>query len=264
MANESDRSDKATVGRVFAKSALGTVNLVVAGAAAVGAAALHSVPVLALGGVAYAALVAWDLVTPAFWRKARAPEAEKLPDPSDLTDQSLRELVRSLEAGRERLDQVLAETPDEVKGHLGGVMASMVEMETGAARLVKRAEELGRYLATTDRAPVEQEIRSLADKARAARDAETRAEYEGARATRQEQLRALDDIAAARERVIANLVRTVATLEGLPPKVVRMRALDAQAMDALSGSISDELEHINGDMKVFEETLRSLGETVHA
>ena len=75
MANESDRSDKATVGRVFAKSALGTVNLVVAGAAAVGAAALHSVPVLALGGVAYAALGAWDLVTPAFWRKARAPEA---------------------------------------------------------------------------------------------------------------------------------------------------------------------------------------------
>ena len=72
------------------------------------------------------------------------------------------------------------------------------------------------------------------------------------------------DIAAARERVVASLARMTATIEGLPPKIVRMKALDAQAMDALSGSMSDELARINGDMLVFEETLQSLGESMTA
>ena len=63
---------------------------------------------------------------------------------------------------------------------------------------------------------------------------------------------------------LANLTRMVATLEALPPKVVRMRALDAQAMDALSGTMNDELERINGDIKAFEETLQSLGESITA
>ena len=168
------------------------------------------------------------------------------------------------ERGRERLDEVIAETPDEVKGHLGGVMSSMTEMEAGAARLVTRAEELGRYLATTDAEPVRREIHSLAEKARGSRDPQTRASYESAKGMREEQLRALDDIAAARERVVASLARMTATIEGLPPKIVRMKALDAQAMDALSGSMSDELARINGDMLVFEETLQSLGESMTA
>ncbi len=50
---------------------------------------------------------------------------------------------------------------------------------------------------------------------------------------------------------MANLARMVATLEGLSPKVVRMRALDAQGHGRASGTMNDELERINGDMKEF-------------
>jgi hypothetical protein len=255
---------KPAAGKVLARSAMSAVNLVVAGSAAVGAAALHSAPILALGGVAYVALVAWDMVSPAFWKKASAPAPAELPAPGKLADEALAEVVRSLVAGRARLAEVLEETPEEVKGHLGGVIRATGEMEESASRLVKRADDLSRYLGTADAAAVRREIEKLEGKARGARDGETRAQYEGARAIREEQLRALDDIHGARERAMANLARMVATLEGLPPKIMRMRALDAQAMDALSGTMEGEIERIQGDMLAFEETLQSLGETMKA
>ena len=46
----------------------------------------------------------------------------------------------------------------------------------------------------------------------------------------------------------------------LPAKIVRMRALDADAMDRLGGDVNGELERVNDEMKSFEETLRSLGD----
>lgn len=260
MANDS--AGRPSLGRVLGKSVTNTVNLIVAGSAAVGAAALHSLPILAVGGAAFAALVAWDLASPVFWKKSMAPDPARFPDPDKLLDASLGDVVRSLSTGREKLAEVLADTPDEVKQHLGSVLGTMTEIEDGAARLIKRADDLTRYLATADPIPIRREVEKLAEKARTARDEETRKQYESAGAMRVEQLRALDDIAAARERVMANLARLVATIEGLSPKIVRMRALDAQAMDALSGSMNDELDLINGDMKAFEETLQTLGESI--
>lgn len=262
MANEGDRgAGRPSVGRVLTRSATSTVNLVVAGSAAVGAAALHSLPILALGGIAYAALVAWDAVSPSFWKKAMAPEPARFPDPDKLTDLALGDVVKSLLAGRERVAEVLAKMPEEVKPHLSGVLRALTEMEDGAARMVNRADELTRYLQTTDPVPIRSEIDKLKGKAQGARDDVTRAQYESARQMREEQLRALDDIAGARERVMANLTRMVATIDGFPPKIMRMRALDAQAMDALTGSMTDELDRINGDMRAFEETLQTLEES---
>jgi hypothetical protein len=39
-----------------------------------------------------------------------------------------------------------------------------------------------------------------------------------------------------------------------------MRALDADAMDKLTGDVNEELAGLNGEIKTFEETLRTLGE----
>jgi hypothetical protein len=197
-----------------------------------------------------------------FWKKAFARDKARLPDPDKLLDVSLGDVVRSLIEVRAKLVEVLRDTPDEVKQHLAGVMTSMTEMEHGAVRLVKRADDLTRYLATADPIPIRREIDKLVEKARGARDEGTRKQYESARAMREEQLRALSDIAAARERVMAHLARLVATFEAFPAQIVRMRALDAQVMDALSGRMTDELDLINGDMKAFDETLASLGESL--
>ncbi len=258
MAEKPSKNETAGGGGALVGSLTNTVNLVVAGVAAVGAAALHSLPILALGGATFTALVAWDLVSGR--RKGAATNEPPMPEEEDLTDPALREVVQSLELGRKKLDQVLKETPESVKGFLGGVIASMEEMEKSSARLLHHAEALSRYLATTDKRRVHEEIKKLDGKAAATRDAETQKQYAEARSLREEQKRALDDIEAARERVLSNLSRIVATLDGLAPKIVRMRALDAQAMDALSGNMSDELGRVNDDMAVFEETLQGLGE----
>ena len=49
-------------------------------------------------------------------------------------------------------------------------------------------------------------------------------------------------------------------MEALPGKVVRMRALDAQAMDQLTGDVKDELDRMNVEIQSFEETLTTLGD----
>lgn len=265
MADESKRrQDDPPLGRVIARSATSILNITVAGSAAVGAAALHMWPIAALGGVAYAALVAWDVFNPTFWKKALQDEPVKLPDPDDVRDPSAKEAVKAMLEARKELASVLADTSDEVKGHLGVALASVAELEQRVIHLVGRAEALARYLARIDPDTVRTEMRRLAEKAQKTRDHQARAQYQSALATREEQLRAIEDIGNAKERVSANLSRVTATLEGLPPKIVRMRALDAQAMDELSGSMNDELGRINGEMKAFEETLQSLVEIANA
>ena len=71
---------------------------------------------------------------------------------------------------------------------------------------------------------------------------------------------ALVDIDTARERVLANLSRIAATMESLPAKVVRLRALDAQATESMYGDLNEELGRMNGEIGAFEETLKTFHE----
>lgn len=246
------------------KSVTSPLNLAVVGSSAIAAAALHLWPIAAVGGVTYAAMVAWDVFNPSFWKKALTREPTELPDAKSVVDPASRAAVEALERAQEELSSVLAETSDEVKVHLSVALATVAELEERAVHLIERAEALARYLARTDAEPVRAEIKKLAGKIQQTRDAQARAQYESALATREEQLRALDDIGDAKERVAANLSRIVATVEGLPPKIVRMRVLDAQAMDELSGTMNEELGRINGEMRAFEDTLKSLVEIANA
>ncbi len=251
--------------RVLARSAGGTINLVVAGASALGAAALHSWPVLALGGAAYAALVAWDVASPAFWRQVLSGKhqdevAVRLPAPDSLKDARVRDAVRAIAAARDQLERTLKDSPETVRSHMGLALSSLHELEGRAARLAVRGEELARFLASADPAAVREGIRLAAEQARSTRDAEARAQYESARAAREEQLAALVDIDAARERVLANLSRIAATWQGLPAKVMRLHALDAQATESMYGDLNEELGRMNGEIGAFEETLKSFQE----
>lgn len=246
--------------RVFVKSVFNPVNLGVAATSAATAFALHLWPVVAVGGVAYAALVAWDMFNPNFWKKSLAAEPIEMPDPKKLLDPGARAAVESLLAAQIELKEVLSNTSDDVKSHLAVVLVSLSELETRAVHFVKRIEDLSGWLGRTDSERVRTDMRRLAEKVHQSRDQQARAQYKSALAAREEQLKAIDDIQNAKERAQANLSRLVATFEGMPAKIVRMRALDAQAMDELSGSLNDELGHINGEMKAFEETLTQLVE----
>ena len=58
----------------------------------------------------------------------------------------------------------------------------------------------------------------------------------------------------------ATLVRLVAVLSGVPTKIVHMRALDAQALDQMSGGLNAELASVSDELKTSEEIMKSLGE----
>jgi hypothetical protein len=258
-----ERTKRPGFRKVVAKAASTWTSLGVAGSALVAAAALGSWPILAIGGVAYAALVGWDLANPDFWKRALgqgAPEAAKLPDPAHIADAELATAVRKVLQARGELGRVLGETPADIQANLAGAIVQIAELERHVGLLVARGVDLGKYLATVDAQALKAEVVALDAKVKAARDPEARAQYEAARRTRQEQVRTILDIDAAKDRVQAQLATIVATLEALPAQIVRMRALDAQAMDELSGSVKDELAHMNGEVRVFEETLRSLAE----
>jgi hypothetical protein len=249
-------------GRALASAATGRLNLFVAGASAIGAAIAGSVPVLAIGAAAYAALVAWDLATPETWAKAiRAgqPPPPKLPDPGSLGDEEIVGQVRALLAAKRDIAHLLEENPSQLNEYLKVILTSLTELEQRAARLVSRGEELSRYLGTVDIGALDADIARAADDARTTSDAEARADYERARAAREQQRATIRELETVRDRVHANLDRIVAVYQGLPARIVHMRALDQQAMDALSGDVNQELDRMNQEIGEFEDTIRTIG-----
>lgn len=269
MADDASRKNPPGFGRVVVKAVASPLNLGVAGTAAAGAIALQLWPLAAIGGAAYAALVAWDLVNPDFWKKALGdPSSSKrddtLPSPSAVSDPQVRESVKAIFAARAELARVLGDTPPEVSEHLGGALVSLEELELRAKRLVSRAEELSKYLAKADPAPIRAELARLQHRADLATDEQARVEYGQAAKAREDQLATLSDIEAAKDRILANLARIVAALESMPAKVMRMRAADAAAMDDLTGSMNKDLARMNGEIETFEETLKTISGVMEA
>jgi hypothetical protein len=250
--------------RVVAKALANPLNLSVAGASLAGGAALHLWPLAALGGAAYVALVAWDLVSPDFWRKALPtpeygrPELAQMPDPRKLADPALRQPAMALLASRAELNRIRGEASGDVAFQIAGVMSAVDELEGRAAALLREGDQLFRYLDRTDVDAVRREIDRLGARGAETSDPTARDQYQRSIAARQEQLSALSDIRGAIERVYANLSRIVATIDGMSAKFVRMSAMDAQAMDNLSGDMNAELEKMNQEIDTFEQTLRHL------
>jgi hypothetical protein len=257
------RRKRPRLGKVVARASVSPLNIGVAGGAAVAALALGSWPILALGGAAYAALVAFDAANPSFWQRVYGRAAvppRRLPDPESLRDPATKDAVVRLQRARGELDRVLRETPDGVTRHLGSTLTSLEMLEAQAGRMAERAEEIARHLATIDEPAVRADAARLGERAKTAEDTEARARFAEARAARDDELRSLSELRRAKERVDANLLRLVTVVSGLPTKVVHMRTLDADAVDQLSGGVQAELEAVGRELGAFEDVLRSLGE----
>jgi hypothetical protein len=52
-------------------------------------------------------------------------------------------------------------------------------------------------------------------------------------------------------------------MKSVPAKLVKLRTLDEQASDALTGDVGAELDRMNTDLRAFEDTLAAIAE-VHA
>jgi hypothetical protein len=247
------------VGKVIARAVAGPVNLAVGAAGAIGGMLLHAWPVIAVGGIAYVAMVAWDLVTPEFWSRVESSDLlppSRLPQPDAMKDPPVRSTVRELWIARNELARVIGEASPQVRGYVGIIISSLGQLESHAAELVSRADLLGRYLGTVSPALVEQEVARLRAESVATDDPEARRQFEQALTSRQEQLRALDDIKDAHDRVNGTLSKVVAALQALPAKVVRMQVMDAESLNAVSGDVNRELDTLNNEVSAFEDTLR--------
>ncbi len=255
-------SKRTGVGKVFGRAAIGPLNLSVLGGAVIGALALASWPIVALGGVAYAALVASDISNADFRKRVlfgrEAPT--KLPPSTTFTDPEVRAAVETIGLARDEVDKVIATTPQRIQRNVSSALKSIDELESHGSALALRGDELSRYLATVDIAKIEDEAAALDTRSADASDPGAREDYKHAAASAMERLKAVRDIAAARERTLAHLARIAATIKGVPAKLVRLRALDDQASDKLTDSVGSELEKMNVDLRAFEQTLESIVE----
>jgi len=250
------------VGKVIGRAAAGPLNLSILGGAVIGAAAFAAWPIAAIGGAAYAALVAIDISSPEFRKRVLFGRGRpsRMPSPQSLGDPAVRAAVERIALARGELDKVVKATPQRVQRNVGTALAAIDELESHGAALAVRADELSRYLLTVDAMTARDEADSFASKARQTRDPAARANYEAAAAAAAERVAALDDIATARERSLAHLARIESAIKAVPTKLVRLRALDDQASDALSGDVGAELERMNVDLRAFEQTLESIVE----
>jgi hypothetical protein len=239
-----------------ARAIVNPVGLGVAAGAATVAIALANPVVGIVGGGVYLFTVAVDAVRRSRKKKTRVASIPLMPDPDTVKDPNTRAAVQKMLANHAALQRVLDETPEEVKLHLKNTLDSLDELERYAVRCVERAEDITKHLSKINLPALVAEVKQLATRASAAKDPAARQSFEEAKDARMDQIRSLKEIRATKERIDAQLMRVVAVMGSLPTKVVHMRALDAQAMDQLSGDISHDLSAIGEELKVSERVIK--------
>jgi hypothetical protein len=250
------------VGKVLGRAIGGPLNLSVLGGGVVGALVLASWPIAALGGAAYLALVAADVSSLEFRRRVLFGRVRpaKLPAPGAIRDLEVRAAVERIAAARAEIQRAVKSIPARVRRNVGAAIAAIDELEGHVAQLAVRADELSSYLAGTDLHAARRDAEALAARAAHTEDPAARTSYEAAATTGRERVAALTDIATAHERTLAHLARVESAIKAMPSKLIRLRALDDQASDALTGDVGAELERMNIDLRAFEDTLESLAE----
>lgn len=240
-----------------ARALVNPVGLGVAAGAATVAIALTNPLVGAIGGGVYLATVAIDAIRRARSKKKRTgPSIPMMKDPDDCKDPTTRAAVQRIYAAKAELQKVLDDTPADLQIHISKTLGSLDELEMYAVRLVERAEDIMQHLSQVNLPALVAEVKQLATRAAAAKDADARQSFEEAKQARMDEIRSLKELKTAKDRIDANLMRVVAVLGALPTKVVHMRALDAQALDQLSGDISHDLSTIGEELKTSEQVIK--------
>lgn len=236
------------------------LNVVIAGGGLASAAMLDAPALGVLGVGVYGLLVARDVFSPAFWRRALTASgpAATLPSPRRLRDAHLREATFAVVRAREELDRVIASASPDVAAHVEGMARGVEDLTARASRLVATGESISRGLAHRHPRALQREVDHLRTRLVQAKDPATAEQWRQALAGREEHLQVALELQSGLERIEANLVRIAAALDALAAKVVRMGALDAEAMGNLSGDMSTEVSRLATDVNAFEETLRHL------
>jgi hypothetical protein len=241
-----------------ARALVNPVGIGVAAGAATVAIALTNPLIGIVGGGVYLASVAIDAIR----RRAKKATKKKranvfgMRDPDDIHDETTRNAVKRIATNRAALEKVLDDTPADIKISMKNTLDSLDELERHAVRLVERAEDITIHLQKVNLPALVTEVKQLAMRAASSKDPEARKSFDEAKDARMDEIRALKELRATKERIDANLMRVVAVLGSLPTKIVQLRALDAQAMDRLSGDMREDLDTIGKELEVSEQVVR--------
>ena len=185
------------------RAATRALNLGIAGVGATSSVVMHSWPLFGASVVGYATLVAWDLTRLGFWKrvlKDLRTRPPTLPDPELFNDVNARHFLHRLQQARRELRRVLREP---VPPRIGAQLESLPELEKQALALVSRMEELSRYLSDKNIRGLRCEADRLRRTAENTNSSRLREEYQRAQFALQGELVALEEIADAKELLLA-------------------------------------------------------------
>jgi hypothetical protein len=233
-------------------------SLLVAGGTLLGAPLFASWWLFFLGVCAWLVVVGARVRDPRFVSQVLSgidPSLRSLPAPAALHDPMLRTLAAQIRVARAHVSRVVSDAPDDVEETFHATVTQLDDLEGGAALLIRRADQIGRWLDTVDKNAIRAEIARLETMIARTSDLEARRAYLDAQRARGEQLRAIEEVTLDHERALAAVMRVAAALESLPAALVRLRLLGTQQREDVAGDLDEQLRKLRGELHHAEQTL---------
>jgi hypothetical protein len=222
------------LGHGLFRAATRALNLCFAGVVATSSAVMHSWPLFGASVVGYATLVAWDLTRLGFWTrvlKDLRTRPPALPDGELFSDSGARHFLNRLHQARGELKRVVGGMHGALPPRILTQLESLPEVEKRALLLIARLEELSRYLCDKNVRGLRNEVDRLHRAAENTLNDRLRGEYERAQFALRGELAALEEIAAAKDLLMAKLETVTAALEMFPCEIVRLRVMEADVRE---------------------------------
>jgi hypothetical protein len=222
------------LGHGLFRAATKALNLCFAGLVATSSVVMHSWPLFGASVVGYATLVAWDLTRLGFWTrvlKDLRTRPPALPDSELFTDTGARHFLNRLHQARGELRRVIGGMRGAVPARIMAQLETLPEVEKRALALIARLEELSRYLADKNVRGLRNEVERLRRVSENTTSARLRNEYEKAQFALRGELAALEEIAGAKDLLMAKLETLTGALEMFPCEIVRLRVMEADVRE---------------------------------
>lgn len=244
---------------VLGTGTLGTLGLVLAGKPIIG------VFVLALGVVAYGALIGLDMFNDKFIRKVY-----ELPDPDDeqaleapapavavedIEPVDLRRLYASVLTARQDVLGAVHSAGDLLQESLRDTVERCAELVQEAGRLARRGTGLQRYMSRENPRNIASEAEDLDAQAAATRDDTAAQSFRKAAQSKRQQLETYNQLQGFYDRIKAQLSVIETSLDGVQAKIVKLNATDIEEAASIGASITQHLDALSSDMHMLESTV---------
>lgn len=265
--------------KVAIASASSPVNLGVLGAGTLGAVGLvltaHpmlGVLVLALGVLAYGALIGLDMFNPAFIRRvyeqggagSQADTAGLVAEilPAEIEPEELRATYQAILASYGQVHDAVGAGGGILQRNLTEAQERCAYLVREAGQMARRGNALHRYLARDRPRSIEAEAARLEGQAQSTRDQAAAQSFRQAAQAKRLQVETYLQIEGLYDRIKAQLSVIQTALDGMHARVVKINATDPEKAATLGASLSDHLGALQTDMQVLEtavdETMKEL------